>query len=64
MKFKFLIAFLSAVLFLIFLTIDLKTAHDSTMDKWMSFGMGLTVPIFVASLISTVMLYRKLNPKS
>ncbi|HWD86702.1 MAG TPA: hypothetical protein VG367_01160 [Mucilaginibacter sp.] len=64
MKIKLLIALLSAVLFVVFLCIDLKAGNDPTTDKWTSFGMGLTVPILVASLVSAISLYRKVNPKS
>ncbi|MBS1526874.1 MAG: hypothetical protein JST19_14560 [Bacteroidetes bacterium] len=64
MKIKLLIPLLSAVLFVVFLAIDLKANHDSALDKWMSFGMGITVPVFIASLVSADRLRRKLNPKS
>lgn len=54
MKIKLLITLVSAVLLVVFLIIDLKTTNDSATDKWASFGLGLTVPILVSSIISIV----------
>jgi len=58
-KIKLLITLASAVLFVVFLGIDLKAGNNSTMDKWMSFGMGLTAPIFLSGAIASVLFYRK-----
>lgn len=54
MKIKLLITLISAVLLVVFLIIDLQSAHNSVTDKWTSFGLGLAAPILVAGIISIV----------
>jgi len=59
MKIKLLLAIASAFLLVLFLIIDLKSIHDSTTDKWASFGLGMMAPIFIAGIIATIIRYRK-----
>ena len=59
MKIKLLITLISGVLLVLFLLIDLKSADNSAIDKWTSFGLGLMAPIFVSGIIATVVSYRK-----
>jgi hypothetical protein len=59
MKIKLLICIISAVLLVLFLLIDLTSADNSATDKWTSFGLGMMAPIFISSIIATVIHYRK-----
>lgn len=53
MKMKLLVPIVTGVLTVLFLYIS-STTGNSTVDKWTSFGMGITTAIFVSSLIAVI----------
>ena len=53
MKLKFLVPVVTGILTAVFLYIS-STTQNSTVDKWTSFGMGITTAIFVSSLIAAI----------
>ncbi len=59
MKIKLLIVLVSGALLVLFLLVNLQSANNSATDKWTSFGLGMMAPIFISSIIATVIYYRK-----
>jgi len=62
MKFRIFMAVLCLVVFAILLIADLQTINR-TWDKWLSFGMGLAVPVFIANLVAFNKTRRKMARK-
>ena len=59
MKFKSFITIISGLLMVILLLVDLKSGKNSAVDKWTSFGLGMTSVVFISGLVSLIALYRK-----
>lgn len=59
MKFKSFITIISGLLMVILLLVDLKSGQNSAVDKWTSFGLGMTSVVFISGLVSLIALYRK-----
>jgi hypothetical protein len=55
MKLKWIIPIISAVLIVIFFIADKYSAHDSSADKWYSFGLGFSSAVFVTTLIPVIL---------
>jgi energy-coupling factor transporter transmembrane protein EcfT len=54
MKMKTLITVLSGFLFIVFLVFSLKAPNHTALNFLTSFGMGLTVPVFISGLVTMV----------